>query len=39
MVEFSTVAKDMVILCVAIVNHFYFSTIMHGDPSAFRSSD
>ena len=25
MVEFSTVAKDLVILCVAVVNHFYFS--------------
>ena len=39
MVEFSTVAMDLVILCVAVVNHSYFSTIMHGHPSAFRSSD
>ena len=36
MVEFSTVAMDLVILCIAIVNHFYFSTIasvmlLHGD--------
>ena len=40
----STVAIDLVILCIAIVNHFYFSTItsvllLHGHPSAFRSSD
>ena len=44
MVEFSTVAMDLVILCVAVVNHSYFSTItsvmlLHGDLSAFRSPD
>ena len=27
MVEFSTVAKDLVLLCRAVVNHSYFSTI------------
>ena len=32
MVEFSTVAMDLVILCIAIVNHFYFSTIIMLTP-------
>ena len=44
MLEFSTVAKDLVILCRAVVNNSYFSTIasvllLHGDLSEFRSSD